>query len=156
MMPLSALALSRIHPCLQGFLSLEDISSYNCWKFISYNLGQPVSNSAERHVSSKLEFEGRVFTLDLLRFSNGSFANISEDPVARIGAISISIKAQQGVNSSTLIPDRRGSIFSSMIGELIAEKTKGIAVVSLYLREEVDPQIMKILLSEISKLLAQD
>jgi len=134
----------------------EDTCSYNCSKFISYTLDQPVSDSSGRHVSSRSEIEGRVFTLDLLRFSNGSFANISEDPVARIGAISISIRTQQGVNSSTLIPDRRGSIFSGMIGELIAEKTKGIAVVSLYLREEVDPQIMKILLNEISKLLDQD
>ncbi len=119
-------------------------------------MAQPLPNSPDRHVSTKFEIEGRVFTLDLLRFSNGSFANISEDPVPKLGAITISIKSQQRVNSSTLIPDRRGSIFSGMVGELIAEKTEGIAVVSLYLREDVDPQIMKILLNEISKLLEQD
>jgi hypothetical protein len=121
-----------------------------------WSLDRPNSDSSQRHVSSKFEIEGRVFTLDLLRFSNGAFANISEDPVARIGAISISIKTQQGVNSSTLIPDRRGSIFSGMIGELIAEKSEGIAVVSLYLREEVDSQIMKTLLNEIGKLVDRD
>lgn len=109
----------------------------------------------KRLFSMKSEIEGRVFTIDLFRLSNGCFANISEDPTPRLGAITISIRSEQGVSSSTLIPDRRGSIFSGMIGELIAGKMHGIAVVSLYLREEIDSTIMKTLLSVISKLLEE-
>ena len=107
----------------------------------------------KRLFSKTSEIEGRIFTIDLFRLSNGCFANVSEDPTPRLGAITISIRSEQGVSSSTLIPDRRGSIFSGMIGELIAGKTHGIAVVSLYLREEIDSAIMKTLLSVISRLL---
>ncbi len=118
-------------------------------------MAQEDSRQGSRHLSKTSEIDGRVFTLDLLRLGNGCFVNISEDPVPRLGAITITIKSAQGVNSSTLIPDRRGSIFSGMVGELIAEKTKGIAVVSLYLREEIDSPIMKSLLSSISNSLEE-
>jgi hypothetical protein len=106
--------------------------------------------------SKKIEVDGRIFCIDMLKLVNGCFTNISEDPEPRLGAISIAIKTQQGLNSSTLIPDRRGSIFGGMIGEMVAQRTQGIAVTSLHLREEVDSSIMKILLSEVGKLLDQD
>jgi hypothetical protein len=109
--------------------------------------------SSKRLFSKTAEIEGRIFTIDLFKLSNGCFANVSEDPVPRLGAITISIRSDQGLSSSTLIPDRRGSIFSGMLGEMIAQKTHGIGVVSLYLREELDSAIMKILLSEVGKLL---
>lgn len=113
-------------------------------------------DSSARLSSKKIEIEGRIFLLDLLRLHNGCFVNISEDRVSRLGAITISIKTKQrSVNSSTLIPERRGSIFSSMVGELIAEKTEGIGVVSLYLREEIEPSIMKPLLSRLSDMLSE-
>jgi hypothetical protein len=119
-------------------------------------MAQENPEHGERLFSKTSEIEGRIFTIDLLRLSNGCFVNVSEDPTPRLGAITISIKSAHRVNSSTLIPDRRGSIFSGMIGELIAEKTHGIAVVSLYLREEIDSAIMKILLSELGKLVESD
>jgi hypothetical protein len=114
---------------------------------------EPNSETTKRLFSKISEIEGRVFTIDLFKLSNGCFANISEDPAPRLGTITISIRSEQGVSSSTLIPDRRGSIFSGMLGEMIAGKMRGIAVVSLYLREEIDSSIMKILLSEVGKLL---
>lgn len=67
--------------------------------------------------------------------------------------IALSIKSEQGLNSSTLIPDRRGGIFSQMVGEMVSEKTGGIAVISLYLREEIDSAVMKSLINEVGKLL---
>lgn len=109
----------------------------------------------KRFVSVQSEIEDRVFTVDLLRLSNGCFANVAEGANPRLGAITISIKSQQGVNSSTLIPDPRGRIFARTLGELITERTEGIAVISLYLRAEVDSEITKLLLAQVSKLLAE-
>ena len=43
-----------------------------------------------------------------------------------------------------------------MVGELLAEKLGGIAVVSLYLREEIDSDTMKTLINEVRKLVAKD
>jgi hypothetical protein len=119
-------------------------------------MAEPTTDNSRRLFSKTSEIDGRIFTIDILRLSNGCFANVSEDPVPRLGAISISIRSDQGVSSSTLIPDRRGSIFSGMLGELIAGKTHGIAVVSLYLREEIDSSITKTLLSDLGKLLELD
>jgi hypothetical protein len=117
----------------------------------------PEEDSETRRLFSKTtEIEGRIFSIDLLKLSNGCFANVSEDRVPKLGAITISIRSDQGVSSSTLIPDRRGSIFSGMLGEMIASKMHGIAVISLYLREEIDSTIMKILLREVGKLLETD
>src|SRR5579863_6181450 len=102
--------------------------------------GKPEADKS-RLFSSQSQIDGRIFTIDLLKFANGCFANVSEDAKPKIGAATISIRSQQGVNSSTLIPDARGSLFSRTLGELIAEKTQGIAIVSLHLREEIDSSI---------------
>jgi hypothetical protein len=112
-----------------------------------------LGNKDERVVGIRTEIQGRIFVVEVLRLANGCFASISEDPEPRIGLITISISNKDRVQSSTLLPERRGSIFSGMAGEILAHKTKGIAVVSLYLREEVDHEIMKTLLNEIDKLL---
>jgi hypothetical protein len=97
-----------------------------------------------------------VYIVDLLQYSNGCFASISEDQHAKIGAITVSIKTQDRATSSSLIPESKGIIFAKMVGELLADKLHGIAVISLYLREELDTDSMKTLLSEMRKLLQKD
>jgi hypothetical protein len=88
---------------------------------------------------------------------NGCFASLSEDNAPRMGGITITVKSERGgASSSSLIPERKGSLFASMVGELLAEKLGGIAVVSLYLREEIDSNTMKTLINEVRKLVAKD
>ncbi len=99
---------------------------------------------------------GRVYIIDLVQFANGCFANISEDQNGKMGAITVSIKTGERATSSSLIPESKGSIFAGMIGELLADKLHGIAVVSLYLREELDTDSMKTLINEVRKLLKKD
>jgi hypothetical protein len=110
-------------------------------------------NKDQRPVRLRTEIQRRVFVIEILRMSNGCFASISEDPEPKIGVITLSISNRNRVQSSTLLPETRGSIFSGMVGEILAQKCKGIAIVSLYLREEVDHEIMKTLINEIDKLL---
>lgn len=107
-------------------------------------------------VSGKYEIKGRVFVADLLLFTNGCFASISEDQNRKIGAITVSVKTAERAVSSSLIPESKGSIFAKTVGELLAEKSKGIAVVSLYIREELDIETMKTLINEVRKLLDKD
>ncbi len=88
---------------------------------------------------------------------NGCFASLSEDNAPRMGGITLTVKSERGgASSSSLIPERKGSLFASMVGELLAEKLGGIAVVSLYLREEIDSDTMKTLINEVRKLVAKD
>ena len=108
---------------------------------------------SKRLRSSSCNVKGRVFVIDILQFANGCFASISEDQNAKIGAITVSIKMGERATSSSLIPESKGVMFAKMIGELLAEKLHGIAVVSLYLREELDSDSMKTLINETRKLL---
>ena len=114
------------------------------------------TNLERKLISSKCNASGRVYIIDLLQFTNGCFANISEDQNGKMGAITVSIKTGERATSSSLIPESKGSIFAGMIGELLADKLHGIAVVSLYLREELDPESMKTLINEVRKLLKKD
>ena len=111
----------------------------------------------ERRLNSfSSNIKGRIFVVDLLEFANGCFASISEDRAPKIGAITVSIKTAERAASSSLIPESKGSIFAKMIGELLADRFRGIAVVSLYLREELDTDSMKTLINETRKLLNKD
>jgi hypothetical protein len=112
--------------------------------------------SERKLLSSSCNIKGRIYVIDLLQFVNGCFASVSEDQNAKMGAITVSIKTGERATSSSLIPESKGSIFAKMIGELLADKLHGIAVVSLYLREELDADSMKTLINEIRKLLNKD
>ena len=104
--------------------------------------------------SSRCNISGREFVIEMLMMTNGCFGSITEDRAPKIGAISISVKTEhKSVHSSSLIPDRRASLLGGMIGELLASKLGGIAVTSLYVREEIDAESMKTLINEVRKLL---
>ncbi len=107
----------------------------------------------ERLLTSRCAIQGREFVIEILPMVNGCFASVSEDNQAHVGAISIAIGTERrSVHSSSLIPDRRGGLFASMLGETLAGKYGGIATVSLYLREDIDAETMKTLISEVRKL----
>jgi hypothetical protein len=110
-------------------------------------------DNKSRLLSTQKEIERRIFTVEILLMANGCFASISEDSRSKIGLITLSIKSDSRVQSSTLLPERRGSVFAGMLGEMLAERTGGIAVVSLHLREEMDHDIMKTLINEIDRML---
>ena len=107
-------------------------------------------------LSSECNVEGRVFEIDLLTLTNGCFASISEGKSARMGAITVAIKSGEKFTSSALIPESKGAIFAGMVGEMLAVKLHGIAVISLYLREELDTSSMKTLINEVRNLLNRD
>ena len=108
-------------------------------------------DSNARGLHTKCDVQGRTFLIDMLLMTNGCFASISEDSSSKMGAITVSIRSDRGTNSSTLIPDRRGGIFASTLGEFLAEKTRGIAVVSLFLRQELDSDSMRALMEAVRK-----
>jgi hypothetical protein len=112
-----------------------------------------VDAQSKKLYSSKSIIGSRLFNIDVMKFTNGGFVDISEGKDSRIGAITMCIKGNHGVSSSTLLPEKRGSIFAEMVGELVAEKTSGIAIVSLYVKEDLDTNSTKTLLNEVRSLL---
>jgi len=123
---------------------------------LSENNPRKEPEKGSRLLTSESNIGGRVFVIEILPMANGCFANISEDQVARIGAITVAVKTGERSSSSALIPESKGSIFAGMIGEMLADKLKGIAVVSLYLREELDTPTMKTLINEVRNLVNKD
>ena len=109
-----------------------------------------------RLLASETNIGGRVFVIEILPMANGCFANISEDHVPKIGAITVAVKTGERSSSSALIPESKGGIFAGTIGDMLADKLKGIAIVSLYLREELDPSTMKTLINEVRNLVNKD
>jgi len=103
--------------------------------------------------SAESNIGGRIFKVEILVLANGCFASITEDKTPRMGVITVAVKTGERFASSALIPESKGGIFAGMVGELLAEKLRGIAVVSLYIREELDTDSMKTLINEIRKLL---
>jgi hypothetical protein len=120
-----------------------------------------MSNTADRTgtrnkklLSAECNVGGRIFVIELLVLSNGCFSSITEDKTPRMGAITVAVRTGERSASSALIPESKGGIFAGMVGEMLAEKLHGIAVISLYLREELDTTSMKTLINEVRKLLA--
>lgn len=115
---------------------------------------ESASRSEKSHLSSvESNVGGRIFKVEILSLANGCFASITEDKTPRMGAITVAVKTGERFASSSLIPESKGGIFAGMVGELLAEKLHGIAVVSLYIREELDTDSMKTLINEIRKLM---
>lgn len=115
------------------------------------------TNLSDRLTSTRCSIDGREFSIEVLRMSNGCIATVSEDPEPKIGAISVSISSdKRTIHSSSLIPDRRGGMLSGMIGDTLIGKFGGIALVSLYLKAEVNSETMKTLINEVGKLVQQD
>jgi hypothetical protein len=107
----------------------------------------------KRLFSARSNVGGRVFEIEILLMSNGCFASISEDKSPRMGAITVGVKTGERFASTSLIPESKGGIFAGMVGEILAEKMHGIAVISLYVREELDAASMKTLINEVRNLL---
>ena len=111
----------------------------------------------DRLVAAKQDVKGRIFVMEILKLTNGCFASISEDQAPRMGTITVSVKKERrSVQSSQLIPDSRGAMLANMVGEILAEQLGGIVVISLYLREEIEAETMKTLISEVRRLVRKD
>lgn len=95
----------------------------------------------------------RDFVLQALALANGRFVTVSEGSKSRIGGLVLSLRTGDRANTSTLIPEKFGGIFPSMIAELVAARTNGIAIVSLYLASGLPNAAMRQLLREIETLL---
>lgn len=94
--------------------------------------------------------------MQLLKFSNGCFLSISEDGVSRLGSIVMAIKVGERVESKVLIPSKYGGVFLNILGELVANVTNGIALISYYASKDLDSNSMRMLLSEIKDFICKD
>ena len=109
-------------------------------------------NSPNAVFPKPIHLEDRNFSLIVQTFDNGCFISLSEDNM-KIGSLVVSLSNKSNSVTTTVIPSKSESLFIKLIAERISAKIDGIAIVSLFLKKEIEPNTAKALMSEIIKLI---
>lgn len=100
-----------------------------------------------------LDLDGRSFFVQVQRLDNGVFVSVSEGASKRIGSLAVSLVSQAGAVpvTTTIIPPRSqdSAFFIRMVAEQLSTRTSGIAVVSIYVKNELKISMSKVLLEAI-------
>ena len=105
-----------------------------------------------RYSKVVIDVDNRNFTIQVLRFDNGSFVSITEHQ-DKIGGVLASIGTDSIPVSSTIIPAKSESLFLKLISERISSIIKGINIISAFIPQELDSKIANALMSKIKEIL---
>ena len=109
-------------------------------------------NSPDGFSKKTIDLGGRNFSLQILKFDNGSFVSISEGS-SKIGSMVVSLNAGQNPVTTTVIPSKSESLFLKLVAEKISFKMHGIAIVSTFIQKELDSDTAKVLMTEIMEII---
>ena len=104
-----------------------------------------------RYSKVVIDVDNRNFTIQVLRFDNGSFVSITEHQ-DKIGGVLASIGTDSIPVSSTIIPAKSESLFLKLISERISSIIKGINIISAFIPQELDSKIANALMSKIKEI----
>ena len=103
----------------------------------------------------RVSLESRNFSLFVQKFENGYFISVSEEE-NRIGSIVASLATGPNPVTTTVIPSRTESLFLKLVSERISTRIRGIALVSAYIKKELEPDTVKGLMSELMDMIEND
>jgi len=109
-------------------------------------------NSPDGFSKKTIDLGGRNFSLQILKFDNGSFISVSEGS-SKIGSMVVSLNAGQNPVTTTVIPSKSESLFLKLVAEKISFKMHGIAIVSTFIQKELDSDTAKVLMTEIMEII---
>ena len=109
-------------------------------------------NSPDGFSKKTIDLGGRNFSLQILKFDNGSFVSVSEGS-SKIGSMVVSLNAGQNPVTTTVIPSKSESLFLKLVAEKISFKMHGIAIVSTFIQKELDSDTAKVLMTEIMEII---
>ena len=112
-------------------------------------------NSSNGFLNKIVKLENRTFSLRTQKFENGFFISVSEDK-DKIGSMTISLATGPTPTTTTIIPSKNESLFLRLISERISTKMKGIALVSIFVKNELDPSTAKALMSEVMEMIENE
>lgn len=110
-------------------------------------------NSLHGFSQKTIDVEGRTFSLRILGFANGYFVSITEGD-EKLGSMVVSLSTGPTPITTTVIPSKNESLFLKLTAERISTKTKGIAIVSAFVQNELEPNAAKAIMSEIVEMIA--
>ncbi len=105
-------------------------------------------NSPNGFSQKVVNLESRGFFLQIQKFDNGYFVSVTEG-TNKIGSMVVSLATGPTPITTTIIPSRNESLFLKLIAERISTKMRGVALVSIFIQKELEPNTAKALMSEI-------
>ena len=95
-----------------------------------------------------IEYENRIFIVNMLNFENGMIISISENS-PKIGPMLISISSGPVPSTSVIIPTKSEELFLKLLSEKISSFLKGICLVTGNFEKTLDNETTKQLMQEI-------
>ena len=112
-------------------------------------------NSPNGFFQKLVNLEGRNFSLSIQKFDNGYFISVTEGS-NKIGSMVASMATGPTPITTTIIPSRTESLFLKLVSERISTRMRGIALVSVFIQKELEPNTAKDLMSEIMEMIENE
>ena len=104
-----------------------------------------------RYSKTVIDVDSRNFTIQILRFDNGSFVSITEHQ-DKIGGLLASLGTDSIPVSNTIIPAKSESLFLKLISERISSSINGINIISTFIPQELDSKTANTLMTKIKEI----
>ena len=104
-----------------------------------------------RYSKAVIDVDNRNFTIQVLRFDNGSFVSITEHQ-DKIGGLLASLGTDSIPVSNIIIPAKSESLFLKLISERISSSINGINIISTFIPQELDSKTANTLMSKIKEI----
>jgi hypothetical protein len=109
-------------------------------------------NSPNGFSQKTVNLESRSFSLQIIQFENGHFVSVTEGS-NKLGSMVVSLATGPNAITTTIIPSRTESLFLKLTAERISTRMKGIAVVSAFIKKELEPDTAKAIMTEIMEMI---
>jgi len=109
-------------------------------------------NSPNGFSQKTISLESRNFSLKILKFDNGYFVSITEGS-DNLGSMVVSLATGPTPITTTIIPSRTESLFLKLTAERISTRMRGIAIVSSFIKKELEPDTAKAIMIEIMEMI---
>ncbi len=110
-----------------------------------------------RASSKQITISGRKFVLEVMMFSNGCIAVVSEGEASRLGSISLSLKGESSTSRpSPIIPGRHNeSPIADILTEALTTVTSGILMVSYFAEKELLGGDLKEMVAQLKNIISE-
>ena len=104
-----------------------------------------------RYSKVVIDVDNRNFTIQVLRFDNGSFVSITEGQ-EKIGGLTASVGTGTMPITASIIPAKSESLFLKLMSEQLSSIITGINIVSAFIPKELENKTAKILIAKIREI----
>ena len=108
--------------------------------------------STSQFLRKIVEVENRKFLVQVLKMENGNFVSVTEDN-EKIGSMVVSLGTGPKPVTTTVIPSKTESLFIKLTAEKISSTIRGIAIVSVNVKDQINTESAKAIMNEITEMI---